>query len=73
MIAQSFEFTRNFPNEWNNSVYFRLTNLSGTDLNSSADPKGGGQDARNIKISCGFKEQASACSSGEKCGLETRY
>jgi hypothetical protein len=46
MIAQGFEFTRDFPKAWNNSVYFQLR-----------------------KMSCGFKDQARFCPSGEKCGL----
>jgi hypothetical protein len=46
MIAQRFEFTRDFPKAWNNSVYFQLR-----------------------KMSCGFKDQARFCPSGEKCGL----
>jgi len=27
MIGQRFEFTRDFPMEWNNSVYFRLRKI----------------------------------------------
>ena len=46
MIAQRFEFIRDFPKAWNNSVYFQLR-----------------------KMSCGFKDQARFCPSGEKCGL----
>ena len=46
MIAPRFEFTRDFPKAWNNSVYFQLREMS-----------------------CGFKDQARFCPSGEKCGL----
>ena len=28
MIAQGFEFTRDFLKEWNNSAYFRLKKIS---------------------------------------------
>jgi len=28
IIAQGFGFTRDFPKEWNNSVYFRLRKIS---------------------------------------------
>ena len=46
-----------------------VTNLPGADLNSSAGPKGGGQDARN-KVRQGTPYRRLATNSGEKCGLE---
>jgi hypothetical protein len=70
MIAQRFEFTKDYPKERNNSAYFRLTNPPGADLNNrQAGPKGGGQEARSSRIFCGFKDQARARHPGEKCGL----
>jgi hypothetical protein len=75
MIAQRFEFTRDFPKAWNNSVYFQLR--------TSVPFRG--------EMSCGFKayrillslltgtpyryihvgkDQARFCPSGEKCGPE---
>jgi hypothetical protein len=40
-------------------------------LNSSAGPKGGGQDARN-KVRQGTPYRHLATNGGEKCGLESR-
>ena len=45
-----------------------VTNLPGADLNSSADPKGGGQDARN-KARQGPPYRRLATNGGEKSGL----
>jgi hypothetical protein len=45
-----------------------VTNLPGADLNSSAGPKGGGQDARN-KVRQGTPYRRLATNGGEKCGL----
>ncbi len=47
-----------------------VTNLPGADLNSSAGPKGGGQDARN-KVRQDTPYRRLATNGGEKCGLET--
>jgi hypothetical protein len=70
MIAQRFGATKDYPRKRNNSVYSRLTNPPGADLNShQAGPKGGGQEARSNKILCGFKDQARTRHPGEKCGL----
>ena len=46
-----------------------MTNLPGADLNSSAGPKGGGQDARN-KVRQGTPYRRLATNGGEKCGLD---
>jgi hypothetical protein len=45
-----------------------VTNLPGADLNSSAGPKGGGQDARN-KVRQDTPYRRLATNGGEKCGL----
>ena len=45
------------------------TNLPGADLNSSAGPRGGGQDARN-KVRLGTPYRRLATNGGEKCRLE---
>ena len=45
-----------------------VTNLPGADLNSTAGPKGGGQDARN-KVRQDTPYRRLATNGGEKCGL----
>jgi len=45
-----------------------VTNLPGADLNSSAGPKGGGQDARN-KVRQSTPYRRLAANGGEKCRL----
>jgi len=53
---------------WQTLLGVVVTNLLGADLNSSAGPKGGGQDARN-KAMQGNAFRRLATKAGEKCGL----
>jgi hypothetical protein len=57
---------------WQTLLGVVATNLPGADLNSSAGPKGGGQDARN-KDTWDATFHRLATKSGEKCGLEQRF
>ena len=64
MIAQRFEFTRDFPKARNNTVYFQLRKMIF------------GFKAYRILLSLLTyipvgKDQARSCPSGEKCGLAT--
>ena len=79
MIAQRFEFTRDFPKARNNTVYFQLRKmvcgfkayrillslLTGTPDRNAASQRSA---ARTIPVG---KDQARFCPSGEKCGLTT--
>jgi hypothetical protein len=54
---------------WQTLLGVVVTNLPGADLNGSAGPKGGGQDARN-KVRQGTPYRRLATNGGEICGLE---
>jgi hypothetical protein len=77
MIKQGFGFTRHFLKEWNNRVYFRRCTgrYKCRERQEKVRPVTGreaglGHAGSELKkMPCGFKDQARARQSREKCGL----